>query len=92
VAFSALTSLAQVAPPRPPAEDVLVMSPFQVQTTTDVGYEASRSLAGMGLNTKLTDLGASVSVITAKFLEDTGSTNLSDVLVYQTSMAARSPA
>jgi outer membrane receptor protein involved in Fe transport len=89
VAFSALTSLAQVAPPRPPAEDVLVMSPFQVQTTTDVGYEASRSLAGMGLNTKLTDLGASVSVITAKFLEDTGSTNLSDVLVYQTSMEVK---
>jgi len=70
-------------------EEVLVLSPFTVQTTADVGYEASSSLAGTGLNTKLTDLGASVSVITSKFLEDTGSKNLADVLVYQTNMEVR---
>ncbi len=73
----------------PATEDAVVLSPFTVQTTTDVGYEASSSLAGTGLNTKLTDLGASVSVITAKFLEDTGAKNLSDVLVYQTNMEVR---
>jgi outer membrane receptor protein involved in Fe transport len=66
-----------------------MLSPFKVQTETDVGYEASSSLAGTGLNTKLTDLGASVSVITSKFLEDTGSTNLSDALVYQTNMEVK---
>lgn len=70
-------------------EDVLLLSPFTVQTSTDVGYEASSSLAGTGLNTKLTDLGASVSVITRKFLEDTGSKNLSDLLVYQANMEVR---
>lgn len=69
-----------------PKEPVLVLSPFVVQSSSDVGYEASESLAGTGLRTKLTDLGASVSVVTAKFLEDTGSTNLSDVLVYQANM------
>ena len=43
----------------------------------------------MGLNTKLTDVGAAISVVTAKFIEDTGSTNLSDVLVYQTNMEVK---
>lgn len=66
-----------------------MLSPFVVQTSTNTGYEASESLAGTGLRTKLTDLGASVSVITSKFLEDTGSKNLSDALVYQANMEVR---
>jgi outer membrane receptor protein involved in Fe transport len=84
----ALPLAAQTAPERPKTEkdETIVLSPFTVQTTTDVGYEASESLAGTGLRTKLTDLGAAVSVITSKFLEDTGSFNLRDVLVYQTNM------
>lgn len=92
-AAAAVLSPALVLPAQTKAEtkdgDVLVLSPFTVQTTADVGYEASSSLAGTGLNTKLTDLGASVSVITAKFMEDTGSKNLSDLLVYQTNMEVR---
>jgi outer membrane receptor protein involved in Fe transport len=76
-----------VAPPSPEGETV-VLSPFVVASSSDVGYEASRSLAGTGLNTRLTDLGSSVSVITAKFLEDTASLNLRDLLVYQTNMEA----
>lgn len=75
--------------PKTEKEEPLVLSPFTVQTSTDVGYEASESLAGTGLKTKLTDLGASVSVVTAKFLEDTGSKNLADVLVYQANMEVR---
>jgi outer membrane receptor for monomeric catechols len=62
------------------------LSPFVVGASADVGYEATESLAGTGLKTKLTDIGASVSVINAKFLEDTGSTNLRELLVYQTNM------
>ncbi|MDP3207922.1 MAG: TonB-dependent receptor plug domain-containing protein [Rhodoglobus sp.] len=82
----AAQSVRAPATEKPKDEDVLILSPFTVQTNTDVGYEASSSLSGTGLNTKLTDLGASVSVITSKFLEDTGSFNLRDVLVYQTNM------
>lgn len=78
---------AQTAPERPKTEkdDPVVLSPFTVQTTTDVGYQASSSLAGIGLNTKLTDIGSTVSVITSQFLSDTGSNNLRDLLIYQTS-------
>jgi outer membrane receptor protein involved in Fe transport len=87
-------TIAQTPPPRPnstaPAgEETITLSPFVINETADVGYEASSSLAGTGLNTKLTDLGASVSVITSKFLEDTGSKNLSDILVYQANMEVR---
>lgn len=74
--------------PKTEKEEPLVLSPFTVQTSTDVGYEASESLAGTGLKTKLTDLGASVSVVTAKFLEDTASRDLRDLLVYQANMEA----
>ncbi len=84
---------AQTIPPSAPAatarEEAVVLSPFVITERNNVGYEASESLAGTGLRTKLTDLGASVSVITSKFLEDTGSKNLSDVLVYQTNMEVR---
>jgi outer membrane receptor protein involved in Fe transport len=90
----ALRSTAQIVPPPRPAaptsdEAAVVLSPFVIQTSANTGYEASESLAGTGLRTKLTDLGASVSVITSKFLEDTGSKNLSDILVYQTNMEVR---
>ena len=93
----ALLLNAQTAPaaagdaPRPPTAtgQTIVLSPFTITSEKDVGYEASESLAGTGLRTKLTDLGASVSVITSKFLKDTGSKNLSDLLVYQTNMEVR---
>lgn len=88
LAIVAVPSIFRAQEPRKD-EEILVLSPFTVQTTTDVGYEASSTLAGTGLNTKLTDIGASVSVITSRFLEDTGSKNLSDVLVYQTNMEVR---
>ncbi len=74
------------APATPADEPVVELSPFVVGGTSDVGYEATESLAGTGLKTKLTDLGASVSVINSKFLEDTASTNLRELLVYQTNM------
>jgi len=84
---------AQTTPPPPTEplpteekEEIVVLSPFSVETSRDVGYEASASLAGTGLSTKITDLGSSVSVMTMKFLEDTGSTKLGDALLYQNSM------
>lgn len=87
-----LSLLAQTPPSAPAAprlgvtDERIVLSPFTITSDKDVGYEAAESLAGTGLKTKLTDLGSAVSVITSKFLEDTASFNLRDVLVYQTNM------
>ncbi len=63
-------------------DDPMVLSPFVVTSQQVQGYVATTTLAGNGLRTELSDVGAAVSVVTAKFLEDTGSTNLRDVLVY----------
>jgi outer membrane receptor protein involved in Fe transport len=72
----------------PAAADLVELSPFVVNTNADVGYQASSSLAGIGLNTKLSDIGSSVAVITSQFLQDTASMNLRDMLIYQTSAEA----
>lgn len=77
---------AMAAVPATGADDAIRLNPFTVSSAKDVGYEASESLAGTGLKTKLTDLGASVVVITSKFFEDTASFNLRDALVYQANM------
>jgi hypothetical protein len=55
--LSALSPAAESAADKP-KEEVVVMSPFTVQTNKDIGYEASRTLAGMGLNTKAVALKA----------------------------------
>ncbi|MBI5425779.1 MAG: TonB-dependent receptor plug domain-containing protein [Opitutae bacterium] len=74
----------EAAPAEKKAEDITVLSPFVVSSKQVQGYVATTTLAGNGLRTELSDVGSAVSVVTAKFLEDTGSTNLRDVLVYTT--------
>lgn len=65
-------------------EEVFTLSPFEVVTDENVGYLATSSLAGSRLNTDLKDVASAISVVTQEFMEDTGSTNLQDILVYQT--------
>ena len=60
------------------------ISPFTVIEEEGVGYLARSSLAGTRLNTPLRDIAATVSVITQEFLEDTGSSDLQELLVYTT--------
>jgi len=65
-------------------EEALKLSPFVVNSDVDSGYAATDTLAGTRLRTSLRDIAASISVVTPQFLEDTGSRNLQDVLVYTT--------
>ena len=69
-----------------PKEDVLELSPFVVQADEDEGYTAKNTLAGTRIRTDLNDVGAAISVFTAKFLEDTGSTNIEQLFVYGTAL------
>ncbi len=64
--------------------ETYVLSPFMVSTEKDRGYAASTTLSGSRVRTPLEDVGAAISVVTEKFLEDTASTDLKDVLVYTT--------
>ena len=77
---------AQVAPPPaatpPPATAPVELSPFQVTTDRDVGYQAENSLAGSRLNTPLRDTASSLSVFTREFLDDLAVSDVSELLRY----------
>ncbi len=70
--------------PAPEPVEVVQLSPFVVSEDDSVGYSANSTLAGTRLNTALRDVGASISIITAEFLVDTASTNLSELLTLTT--------
>jgi hypothetical protein len=63
-------------------ENVVELSPFEVTGDTDIGYQATSTLAGTRLRTELRDIGSSISIVNEEFLTDTGSANLEDVLIF----------
>jgi outer membrane receptor protein involved in Fe transport len=65
--------------------DVVQLSPFQVSSDTDRGYQALNTLSGTRLNSKLEDLGSSISVVTMQQMLDTAVSDLNDVLLYEAS-------
>src|SRR5262245_10318328 len=73
-----------VTPPSPPAAstEVVELSPFEVNTSRDVGYAAENTLAGSRLNTSLRDTAGSVSVFTREFLDDLAITNVHELVQY----------
>ena len=68
--------------PVPTNAEVVELSPFTVNTSRDVGYQAENTLAGSRLNTKLRDTPGSVSVFTKEFIDDLGITDLKDLVEY----------
>lgn len=79
---------AAVAPNAPAnteaAQDVLVLNPFEVSTSTDHGYEATQTLAGTRIRTNLGDVAASISVVNKQMLEDIDALDIGTVLQYTT--------
>lgn len=83
----AVPVFAQVAPSSASPEkeeekETVILSPFTVSSTKDVGYLATSTLAGSRLNTELKDTGAAISVLTPEFLKDIGATNMKDVILF----------
>ncbi len=66
-------------------DKIVVMSPFTVSAESDQGYRATSTLAGTRINTSLRDIGTSIQAITPEFLDDTGITNVTELLLYTTS-------
>lgn len=61
----------------PPAEnDIVQLSPFTVDSSTDDGYRANSTISGSRLNSELKDVAASVTVLTQDFLDDLGALDL----------------
>ncbi len=56
--------------------ETIQLSPFEVNTSQDVGYVAASSLTGGRTDTELRFTPAAISVMTSEFLDDIGATNL----------------
>jgi len=71
-------------------DEVVELSPFVVDTSKDVGYVATNSISGTRLNMSIKDVPLNLEVITSKFMQDTGATNLRDALRYSAGMVLTS--
>lgn len=67
------------------ADKAITLSAFTVQSSRDVGYVATNTLAGTRLNTPLSDVGTSVSVVTKEFLNDVAANDGGTLLTYTVS-------
>jgi outer membrane receptor protein involved in Fe transport len=68
----------------PKKEEIVVISPFSV-VADDRGYQAMNTLSGTRLNSKLEDLGASITVVTKQQMLDTAVLDINDVFRYEAS-------
>ncbi len=66
--------------------DIYELSPFQIDSSEDIGYAAANTLAGSRLNTSLKDTAAPISVYTAEFISDIGVDSLEEVMNYSLSV------
>lgn len=67
------------------ADEIVQLSPFQVAADTDRGYQALNTLSGTRINSKLEDLGASITVVTKQQMQDLAVLDLNDVFLYEAS-------
>lgn len=65
----------------PAAEETVMLSPFEVVTDTR-GYYSSNTMSGTRFNTKLEDLGSSITVMTKEQMSDFAMLDINDVFLY----------
>ncbi|OAM87016.1 hypothetical protein AW736_25290 [Termitidicoccus mucosus] len=62
---------------------MIMLSPFQVDSTREKGYFAENTLAGSRMRTNISDLGAAITVVTKQQMEDTASLDVNDIFRYE---------
>lgn len=84
---SAPSASGTAAAPSPGATsgEIVQLSPFEVTTDNDRGYQASNTLSGARFNTRIEDIGASLTVVTKEQLLDTAAIDIHDVFLYEAS-------
>ncbi|MBM3852127.1 MAG: hypothetical protein FJ399_03120, partial [Verrucomicrobia bacterium] len=69
-------------------EEPLVLSPFTVDASKDVGYAAASTLGGTRLKSELRDVATQIDVMTAEFLDDIGALTFDEALRYSLNIEA----
>ncbi len=77
-------------PPQSDEQNVVMLSPFVINASADVGYQARETLAGGRLRMQLKDVSAQVDIMTEEFLSDLGVNSLEDALKYSLSVDSQS--
>jgi len=72
-------------------QEVVVLSPFVVDSTQDRGYAATSTLAGTRIRTNLADIGSAISVMTKEMITDIGGYNNETVLAYAVNTEVAGP-
>lgn len=65
---------------RPQDEKVVMLNPFQVSTSGDIGYKAASSVSASRIDTPILNLPFAISAITPEFIKDTNSVSLYDAV------------
>jgi outer membrane receptor for ferric coprogen and ferric-rhodotorulic acid len=71
-------------------DEILVLSPFEVNTDADSGYYASNAISGTRVNMPIKDIPLSIEVVTSEFIDDTGSSDLRESLRYSAGIVLQS--
>lgn len=82
-ALQAQAVLPAPASPRSGEEEIVQLSPFEVNSKADRGYLATATMSGTRLNSRIEDLAASISVVTKQQLQDTAAVDINDVFMYE---------
>ncbi|MFZ9746701.1 MAG: TonB-dependent receptor plug domain-containing protein [Opitutaceae bacterium] len=82
LAFGLSAALAQTSSPTstPRASDAILLTPFEVNSSTDRGYAAQNTLSGTRLSTSVQDIGGTMTIITPEVWEDLALTSTNDLL------------
>ena len=69
-------------PTGPVGEDVTQLSPFEVVENNN-GYYAANTMSGTRVNSKIEDLGASITVVTKEQMADFAMLGIHDLFAYE---------
>jgi outer membrane receptor protein involved in Fe transport len=64
-------------------DQVIELTPFEVNASNDKGYYASNTMSGTRLNSRIEDLAASITVVTKQQLMDTAAVDINDIFLYE---------
>jgi outer membrane receptor for ferric coprogen and ferric-rhodotorulic acid len=80
-----VASFGQAAPPPKPAaapDEVVILTPFEVDASKNTRYAAVTTLAGSRLNSELKNIPSTIDVYTKDFLDDIAATDLASAMNY----------